>query len=177
MSNIFCMFALQNLKITQMAILLKDIVTIEDDGGKVGFRHIQARMLESLEPGDYAVYICNKKKNKTLSQLKYLFGVVLRGIADYVGGDRYSVNDLYRFFEKQFAPTKAIELNGVEHITQDLKHCTSKEMGDVIEDIMDWSSRELGVSFPDRKELSEPQNQEEYVKAYNDEWGDYNLKV
>ena len=56
-----------------MAILIKDIIQVEN--GDVEVRRIKRR-ISDLEDGEYSIFICNKQKNKSLSQLKYLFGVV-----------------------------------------------------------------------------------------------------
>ncbi len=157
-----------------MAILIKDILQIQD--GDVELRRFKRRLLE-LDDGEYAVFICNKAKNKSLSQLKYLFGVVLRTIANELEGDRATVNDLYRFFERKYAPMKTVSLNGEDLVVQDLKNCSSKEMGGVIEQIIRFADSELGITIGSREQLKEPEAQEAYVDAYNNQWEGYDLKI
>lgn len=157
-----------------MAILIKDILQIQD--GDVELRRFKRRLLE-LDDGEYSVFICNKAKNKSLSQLKYLFGVVLRTIANELEGDRATVNDLYRFFERKYAPMKTVSLNGEDLVVQDLKNCSSKEMGDVIEQIIRFADSELGITIGSREQLKEPEAQEAYVDAYNNQWEGYDLKI
>jgi len=157
-----------------MAILIKDILQIQE--GDVELRRFKRRLLE-LDDGEYSVFICNKAKNKSLSQLKYLFGVVLRTIANELEGDRATVNDLYRFFERKYAPMKTVSLNGEDLVVQDLKNCSSKEMGDVIEQIIRFADSELGITIGSREQLKEPEAQEAYVDAYNNQWEGYDLKI
>lgn len=157
-----------------MAILIKDILQIQD--GDVELRRFKRRLLE-LDDGEYSVFICNKAKNKSLSQLKYLFGVVLRTIANELEGDRATVNDLYRFFERKYAPMKTVSLNGEDLVVQDLKNCSSKEMGDVIEQIIRFADSELGITIGSREQLKDPEAQEAYVDAYNNQWEGYDLKI
>ena len=149
-----------------MAILIKDILLIQE--GDVELRRFKRRLLE-LDDGEYSIFICNKSKNKSLSQLKYLFGVVLRTIANELEGDRATVNDLYRFFERKYAPMKTVSLNGEDLVVQDLKNCSSKEMGDVIEQIIRFADSELGITIGSREQLKEPVAQGAYVGAYNDQ--------
>lgn len=157
-----------------MAILIKDIIQIQE--GDVELRRFKRRLLE-LDDGEYSVFICNKAKNKSLSQLKYLFGVVLRTIANELEGDRATVNDLYRFFERKYAPMKTVSLNGEDLVVQDLKNCSSKEMGDVIEQIIRFADSELGITIGSREQLKDPEAQEAYVDAYNNQWEGYDLKI
>ena len=157
-----------------MAILIKDILQIQE--GDVELRRFKRRLLE-LDDGEYSIFICNKSKNKSLSQLKYLFGVVLRTIANELEGDRATVNDLYRFFERKYAPMKTVSLNGEDLVVQDLKNCSSKEMGDVIEQIIRFADSELGITIGSREQLKELEVQEAYVDAYNNQWEGYDLKI
>ncbi|MGL5690374.1 MAG: hypothetical protein ACRDD8_06065 [Bacteroidales bacterium] len=157
-----------------MSIKTKGVVTIIN--GRYNLRDVE-ESLSMLTDGEYSFFICDKKKNRTMPQLKYLFGVVLRRIADELEGERADVNDLYRFFEKKFAPIKTISINGEECIVQDLKNSTHQEMGDVIEQIVLFAERELNISMPTRDELKLPQASEAYVNAYNDQWTDYSTKV
>ena len=157
-----------------MAILIKDIIQVEN--GDVEVRRIKRR-ISDLEDGEYSIFICNKQKNKSLSQLKYLFGVVLRTIANELEGDRATVNDLYRFFERKYAPMKTVSLNGEDLVVQDLKNCSSKEMGDVIEQIIRFADSELGITIGSREQLKDPEAQEAYVDAYNNQWEGYDLKI
>ena len=157
-----------------MAILIKDILQIQE--GDVELRRFKRRLLE-LDDGEYSIFICNKSKNKSLSQLKYLFGVVLRTIANELEGDRATVNDLYRFFERKYAAMKTVCLNGEDLVVQDLKNCSSKEMGDVIEQIIRFADSELGITIGSREQLKDPEAQEAYVDAYNNQWEGYDLKI
>lgn len=151
-----------------MSIKIKEIVSVGDNGEMdVDDFSIVEKQIKQLLPGSYSIFICDAKKNRTLPQLKYLFGVVLKMISKESG---IEANDLYRIFEKKYAPQKVVEFEGEEFIVQDLKKVTSKEMGLIIEQIIEFADVELGIRIPTQEELREPTAQEIYVDAYNDDW-------
>lgn len=149
-----------------MAIKIKSKITVFESGENDLDIQIGDK-LEDLLEGDYTVYICDAKKNRSLSQLKYLFGVVLKTISHDTG---IEVNDLYRIFEHKFAPKKVITFDGKEQIIQDLKKVSSKEMGRIIEDIIMYADMELNIKIPTIDELKQPKAQDIYVNAYNNQW-------
>lgn len=151
-----------------MGILVKDVVYKCD--GNSNLQHIKRRM-EDLQDGEYAIYICDKSKSKTLPQLKYYFGVILRGISEVTG---YTQNELYRFFEKEFCPMNTIEIQGKEVVIQDFKSLSSKAAGEVIERVIQWAGENLGLEFESREDLKDKDAEEAYVGAYNDQWQDFN---
>ena len=53
----------------------------------------------NLKDGDYTILIMDDTKNKSLPQLKYLFGVVLKTISEQLP-THPPVDALYRYFEE-----------------------------------------------------------------------------
>lgn len=151
-----------------MSIKIKEVVRIGGNG-EVSEEDLEIveNQIRNLLPGDYSVFVCDAKKNRTLPQLRYLFGVVLRMMSKDTGME---VNDLYRIFENKYAPKKVVQFQGEDQIVQDLKSVTSKEMGDIIERIIRFADVELNIKIPTQDELREPMAQEIYVDAYNQDW-------
>lgn len=134
------------------------------------------REVRKLPNGEYSFYICDKKTNKTLPRLKYLYGVVLKDISDKLP-DHPPVEVLYRKFEKMFAPTRECRLFKAKFIYQDLKNCTASELDEVIQKIIWFASENLGLTEIDRLALKDNELLEPYIDAYNDQWKDYSRKI
>ena len=67
----------------------------------------------NLKDGDYTILIMDDTKNKSLPQLKYLFGVVLKTISEQLP-THPPVDALYRYFEEIYAPIHVCDLPGGE---------------------------------------------------------------
>lgn len=132
--------------------------------------------LASLPDGEYSFFICDKKKNKTLPRLKYLYGVVLKTISEE-HPEHPPVDVMYRKFEKMFAPTRETRIFNSSFKYQDLKNCTSEELDEVIQKIIWFAGENLGIENIDRLSLKDPIYTEPYVDAYNDQWKDYNRNI
>lgn len=78
-----------------MAIRSKGIVTIND--GDVDLNEFKESLYD-LSDGEYGFLIFDKEKNKTLPQLKYLNGVVLKRISEELP-EHPGISALYRYFE------------------------------------------------------------------------------
>ena len=151
-----------------MSVKIKDRFAV-DEVKNFDLSSIECQ-IENLLPGEYSVFICDSKRNRTLGQTQYLFGVVLKLICDETGVEDMDTPDLYRIFEKMFAPKKVVEFEGGEHVVQDMKRCNSKEMGLIIEKIIQYADTELGIKIPTRDEVREPMAQDIYINAYNSTW-------
>lgn len=151
-----------------MSIKIKERFTVDENGdvSEEDWKVIKDQVGQLL-PGEYSNFICDSKKNATLPQLKYLFGVVLSMISKETG---IETNELYRIFENKYAPKKIVHFEGEDHIVQDMKRCTSKEMGLIIEKIIRFADVELNIKIPTRDEVREPMAQEIYVDAYASQW-------
>lgn len=149
-----------------MSIKIKEEINISDRGFDLSSVKVQ---MKQLLPGDYAVYVCDKTKPRSFSQNKYLFGVVLKMIAEETGNE---AKDLYKVFEEKFAPIKVIEFQGEEKIVRDMKRCSSKEMGLIIERIIRYADKYFNIRIPTQDELRTPEAEQIYVDAYNDAWNE-----
>lgn len=134
------------------------------------------RCLSELEDGEYAFYLCDKKTNKVLPRLKYLFGVVLKTLSDELP-EHPPIDALYKYFEKRFAPVKEVELFGEVFGYQDLKNCTSIEMDKVVTEIVHYAKTKYGVNIFSRQELKHADASVPYVGAYDDQWTDYSRTI
>ena len=112
-----------------MAIRSKGIVTVNN--GDVDLNEFKESLYD-LSDGEYGFLIFDKEKNKTLPQLKYLNGVVLKRISEELPGHP-DVSALYRYFEELYAPILKDEIDGETYEYFDLKSAKSSEMNEVIE--------------------------------------------
>ena len=131
-----------------MAIRSKGIVTIND--GDVDLNEFKESLYD-LSDGEYGFLIFDKEKNKTLPQLKYLNGVVLKRISEELPGHP-DISALYRYFEELYAPILKDEIDGETYEYFDLKSAKSSEMNEVIEKIIHhaktkWNKRRIETSF------------------------------
>lgn len=154
-----------------MAILKKGII-LKDGQPDLGELRSSVR---DLPDGEYAFYICDKKKSKSLPAMKYLWGVVLKEIANYTG--EYDANTWYLFFEQKFAPRKVVTVEGEEVVVQEAKKLKAKEFSFFIEQIIEYANQFLGTNIAKRDELMQPEAQDMYVGAYDEMWEDYDRKV
>lgn len=154
-----------------MALLSKAIVMIEK--GRPDLIELK-RALNELGDGEYAVLIANKEKNKSLTQMKYLWGTVLKMISEETGE---TTDNLYKYFELKYSPVKVVNVQGEDIPVRDMKRSTAKEMGLIIEQIIQFSQEELNIKIPTRDEMKDPEAQELYAGAYLDQWTDYNRKL
>lgn len=126
--------------------------------------------IENLEDGDYTVLIFDDAKNKSLNNLKYLFGVVLKSISDQLPGHP-PVNALYRYFEEEYAPIHVCHLpDGQTYSYYDLKNEKAAEMNKVIESIVHHVKTEWGIDIKPKKEVNAPEAKELWAGAYTDQW-------
>lgn len=126
-------------------------------------------LVETLPQGDYEYLIYDKFKNRSLPQLKYLFGVVLKTISDSLP-EHPPVDALYRWFEQAYAPLHSCIIEGQLFEYTDLKNENSVEMDYVIQRIVRHARREWDVEIPDRDVLKVPEARELYTDAYSDVW-------
>ncbi|RKU69523.1 hypothetical protein DWW91_11030 [Parabacteroides sp. AF17-3] len=156
-----------------MSILKKGLVHIR--GKRPDLAELQ-REIRRLPDGEYSFFICDKKPNKTLPRMKYLYAVVLKTISDELP-DHPKVEVLYRKFEKMFAPTRTTRLFKNEFSYQDLKNCTSTELDEVIQKIIWFASENLSIKVMERLDFRPSEVTEAYVGAYNEQWEDYNRNI
>lgn len=156
-----------------MAIRSKGIVTIND--GDVDLNEFKESLYD-LSDGEYGFLIFDKEKNKTLPQLKYLNGVVLKRISEELPGHP-DVSALYRYFEELYAPILKDEIDEETYEYFDLKSAKSSEMNEVIEKIIHHAKTKWNIEIITRDELKLPSASEPYADAYASQWKDYSRKI
>lgn len=140
--------------------------TIHETGSDLGELHDS---VENLPNGDYEFLIYDKFKNRSLPQLKYLFGVVLKTISDELP-EHPPVDALYRWFEQVYAPHHSCIIDGQTFEYVDLKNENSVEMDAVIQRIIHHAAQEWQISIPDKETLKTSEARELYTDAYTDVW-------
>lgn len=128
--------------------------------------------LEKLEDGEYGYLLFDKEKNKTLPQLKYLHGIVLKTISEKLP-NHPPVSALYRYFEGLYAPELLCQIQGKTFSYVDLKGCKSSEMNEVIEKIIHHSKNQWNIDVLSRENLKLPECSEAYAGAYAEDWTNY----
>lgn len=123
----------------------------------------------NLPDGDYEFLIYDKFKNRSLPQLKYLFGVVLKTISDELP-EHPPVDALYRWFEQVYAPLHSCIIEGETFEYVDLKNENSVEMDYVIQRIIHHAHKEWGIKIPDRDMMKAPEARGLYADAYAEVW-------
>ena len=156
-----------------MAIRSKGIVTIND--GDVDLNEFKESLYD-LSDGEYGFLIFDKEKNKTLPQLKYLNGVVLKRISEELP-EHPGISALYRYFEELYAPILKDEIGGETYEYFDLKSAKSSEMNEVIEKIIHHAKTKWNIEIITRDELKLPSASEPYADAYASQWKDYSRKI
>ena len=147
-------------------IKIKGVVEVQDNNA--GFKEL-VDLLDNLPNGEYEYLIYDKLKNRSLPQLKYLFGVVLKTISNGLP-DHPPVDALYRYFEEVYAPIHTCEIQGERYEYFDLKNEKSIEMDDVIERIIHHAATQWNITIPTKEEIREAEARELYVDAYAEMW-------
>lgn len=132
--------------------------------------------VDDLPDGEFGFLIFDKQKNRSLPQLKYLFGVVLKTISDSLP-NHPPIDALYRYFEEVYAPIHTCNIQGEKYEYFDLKNEKSIEMDDVIEKIIHHATTQWNISIPTKEELKEAEARELYAEAYADMWKNLSRKI
>jgi len=105
-----------------------------------------------LSPGEYTLYISNKKPTRTTSQNKYLWAVVYKTIADETGN---SVNDIHELMKQTYGGKKEVTVDLFFNVIvpKSTTDYDTKEMTDYIESIRQWSLDFLNCRIPEANEV------------------------
>lgn len=126
--------------------------------------------IQTLKDGDYTVLIMDDAKNRSLPQLKYLFGVVLKTISEQLPAHP-PVDALYRYFEEIYAPLYICDLPGGEKYEYfNLKNEKASEMNEVIERIIHHVLTEWGIDIMPKAKTTMPEAKELWAGAYTEQW-------
>lgn len=127
-------------------------------------------IVEKLKDGDYTVLILDDAKNRSLPQLKYLFGIVLKTISEQLS-THPPVDALYRYFEELYAPIHVCNLpNGEKFEYFNLKNEKAAQMNEVIERIIHHAKTEFGIDIMAKTKTSMPEAKELWAGAYTEQW-------
>lgn len=125
--------------------------------------------VDALPEGTYEYVIFDQKKNRSLPQLKYLFGIILKTISDK-HPDHPTVDTLYRYFEAVYAPIHVCEIDGEKFEYFDLKNENKTEVDDFIQKVVHHATSKWGIKFVERDFLKLPEARELFIDANYDLW-------
>lgn len=134
--------------------------------------------VDILPDGEYGYLLFDKKKNRSLPQLKFLFGYVLKTLSEELEGHP-DPEALYSYFEEIYAPIHRCKIPGEAKMFEyfDLKNEPAAEMDYVINEIIHHAKQEWGIDLLTRDQLKAAEAQELYAGAYADTWKNYLRKV
>ena len=134
--------------------------------------------VDNLTNGEYGYLLFDKKKNRSLPQLKFLFGYLLKTLSEELEGHP-DPEALYRYFEEIYAPVRTCKIPGEEEVYEyfDLKNENAAEMDFVIEKIIHHAMSEWGIDLLTRDELKASEAQEAYAGAYAETWKNLSRKI
>lgn len=156
--------------------MIKDKGIIQFRDGYADLQELHETVEKLPQDQEYGYIIFDKKQNRSLPQLKYLFGHVLKSISDQLP-DHPPVDALYRYFEEIYAPIHVCKINGEVYEYFNLKNEKSIEMNDVITQIIHHATKEWGLNILTKDELKSSEAQEAYASAYAEMWDNYSRKL
>ena len=93
------------------------------------------------------------KKDKSLEQLGYLFGVVLPTICQHVEdseGQHYTTDEAYSWFIDEYGEDRVVIINGKPKVTKrTASKMNTKQMSDFIERVIQHAAMNMGLAIPD----------------------------
>lgn len=134
--------------------------------------------VDSLPDGIYGYLLFDKNKNRSLPQLKFLFGYLLKTLSQELDGHP-SPEALYRYFEELYAPIHSCNIPGEPEVFEyfDLKNEKATEMDYVINSIIHHAKKEWSIELKTREELKAAEAAELYAGAYAETWKDFVRKI
>lgn len=134
--------------------------------------------VDELPNGEYGYLLFDKKKNRSLPQLKFLFGYLLKQLSEELP-EHPNPEALYRYFEELYAPIHSCNIPGEKEVYEyfDLKNESATEMDYVINKIIHHAMEEWNIDLMSRDALKSAEAQEAYAGAYADTWKNYSRKI
>lgn len=153
----------------------KGIVEVHDDYVDT------SELLEAVDVlpnGEYGYLLFDKNKNRSLPQLKFLFGYILKTLSEELEGHP-EPEALYSYFEELYAPIHSCKIPGEAYIFEyfDLKNEPATEMDFVINKIIHHAKTEWGIDLLTREGLKAAEAAELYAGAYAETWKNYQRKI
>lgn len=99
------------------------------------------KKIEELDGKRVAVSLEQKRKNRSLEQNAYYWGVVLASISDFTG---YDAEDLHNHFKAHFLKREVGNLTTFKSTS----HLNTKEFTDYIDKIIRFANQVLGIEIP-----------------------------
>lgn len=119
-------------------------------GNKGNLSEIGER-LSKLQDGEWTIEVTKNRPIKSLSSLRYLFGVVYKEIANVTGYDAEQVHEMmkYKFL------SKVVEFpNGVHAVAMGTtKEMDVAEMALFTERVKEWAKKYLDLKFVDQRDV------------------------
>lgn len=134
--------------------------------------------VDNLENGEYGYLLFDKQKNRSLPQLKFLFGYLLPTLSQKLEGNP-EPEALYRYFEEIYAPIHSCKIPGEKQVFEyfDLKNENATEMDTVITKIIHHAMSEWNIDLLSRDLMKTSEAQEAYAGAYAEMWKNYTRKI
>lgn len=134
--------------------------------------------VDLLTDGEYGYLLFDKNKNRSLPQLKFLFGYLLPTLSEQLE-EHPEPEALYRYFEEIYAPIHSCNIPGEEQVFEyfDLKNENAIEMSNVIEKIIHHAMSEWNIDLLSRDLIKTSEAQEAYAGAYAEMWKNYSRKI
>ena len=127
--------------------------------------------VDTLPNGQYGYLLFDKQKNRSLPQLKFLFGYLLKTLSEELEGHP-EPEALYRYFEELYAPIHTCQIpnEAAPYEYFDLKNENAAEMDFVIEKVIHHAKSEWNIDLLSRDQLKASEAQEAYAGAYAETW-------
>lgn len=134
--------------------------------------------VDLLGEGEYGYLLFDKRKNRSLPQLKFLFGYLLPTLSEALD-NHPEPEALYRYFEELYAPihTCCIPGESEKYSYTDLKNENAAEMDYVIDKIIHHAREKWHIDLMSRDLLKSSEAQEAYAGAYAETWKNYSRKI
>lgn len=134
--------------------------------------------VDILPDGEYGYLLFDKKNNRSLPQLKFLFGYILKTLSEELEGHP-EPEALYSYFEELYAPIHSCKIPGEKENFEyfDLKNEPATEMDYVVNEIIRHAKTEWGIDLLTRDRLKAAEAKELYAGAYAATWNNYIRKI
>lgn len=134
--------------------------------------------VDELPNGEYGYLLFDKQKNRSLPQLKFLFGYLLKTLSEELEAHP-EPEALYRYFEELYAPIHTCDIPGEANTYEyfDLKNEPATEMDYVITKIIHHAMSEWHIDLLSREQLKASEAAAPYANAYAETWKNYTRKI
>jgi hypothetical protein len=123
------------------------------ENGRLNLQNREAflRYVQTLS-GLHDIIIRKHKKDRSIQQNRYYWGVCLKIISDEIG---HSVEELHQMMKLRFLLEKEVEIAGEKYgIAKSTTKLTTAEFETYLENIKRFAAAELGIYIPDPHEVN-----------------------